>query len=72
MPSQVIDFMVQEVDKGRFYVLCPDNETDRETDNLRVLWSASDLVEDRPPLSRWHPEFKDKFAAYVHSAKGSK
>jgi hypothetical protein len=72
MPSQVIDFMTQEIDKGQFYVVCPDNEVDRETDNLRVLWSASDLVEDRPPLSRWHPDFKDKFAAYVHSAKGSK
>jgi hypothetical protein len=71
MPSQVIDFMIQEIDAGRFYVVCPDNETDRETDNLRMLWSASDIIEDRPPLSRWHPDFKDKFAAYVHAAKGS-
>ena len=37
MPKQVIAFLVQEVDKGRFYVICPDNDVDRETDNLRMV-----------------------------------
>lgn len=72
MPAQVIDFMIQELDLGRFYVVCPDNEVNREMDNLRILWSAKDIVENRPPLSRWHPDFKEHFAAYVHASKGSK
>jgi hypothetical protein len=69
MPQQVIDFMVAELDKGRFYVVCPDNEVDRETDNLRILWSAQDITENRQPLSRWHPSYKEQFAAYLNEAK---
>jgi hypothetical protein len=72
MPSQVVDFMIQEIDKGQFYVVCPDNDVDRETDNLRMLWSASDIPEDRPPLSRWHPDFKDAFEGYMKKGKRSK
>ena len=70
MPSRVIDFLLQELDKGRFYVVCPDNDVDRETDNLRMLWTANDIVQDRPPLSRWHPDFADKFTAFLNENKG--
>ena len=70
MPSRVIDFLLQELDKGRFYVVCPDNDVDRETDNLRMLWTANDIVQDRPPLSRWHPDFADKFTAFLNESKG--
>jgi len=65
MPKQVVDFMVAEMDKGLFYIMCPDNSVDRKTDNLRMTWTMRDITEDRPPLSRWHPEYKDKFAAYL-------
>ncbi|MBW8319900.1 MAG: short-chain dehydrogenase, partial [Rhizobium sp.] len=27
------------------------------------LWAAGDIVENRPPLSRWHPDYADKFKA---------
>lgn len=70
MPSQVVDFLLQELDKGRFYVVCPDNDVDRETDNLRMLWTANDIVQDRPPLSRWHPDYADKFTAFLNENKG--
>jgi NAD(P)-dependent dehydrogenase (short-subunit alcohol dehydrogenase family) len=70
MPSQVIDFLQQELDQGRFYVICPDNDVDRKTDNLRMAWSMSDITEDRPPLSRWHPEYNDKFNELVEATKG--
>lgn len=70
MPSQVVDFLIQELDKGRFYVVCPDNDVDRETDNLRMLWTANDIVQDRPPLSRWHPDYADKFTAFLNENKG--
>lgn len=69
MPKQVIDFLVQEVDKGKFYVICPDNDVDRETDNLRMTWTMQDITEDRPPLSRWHPDYKDKFTEFLKANK---
>lgn len=69
MPKQVIDFMVEELDQGKFYILCPDNDVDRATDNLRMTWAMQDLTQDRPPLSRWHPDFKEPFAAYLAKNK---
>ncbi|KAL7556510.1 hypothetical protein ACA910_000973 [Epithemia clementina (nom. ined.)] len=69
MPSQVIDFMIEELDKGRFYVICPDNEVDRFTDNLRITWTSQDITQDRPPLSRWHPDYKEAFEEFVANEK---
>ena len=71
MPQQVIDFMIQELDKGRFYLICPDNDVDRETDKLRMTWTMQDITEDRPPLSRWHPDYKEEFADYLKENKKS-
>jgi hypothetical protein len=50
---------------GDFYILCPDNEVTRETDNKRILWAAQDIINNRPPLSRWHADYKDEFAAFL-------
>ena len=72
MPQQVIDFMVDELDKGKFYLICPDNDVDRETDNLRMTWTMQDITQDRPPLSRWHGDYKDKFADYLSENKSKK
>jgi NAD(P)-dependent dehydrogenase (short-subunit alcohol dehydrogenase family) len=72
MPQQVIDFMVDELDKGRFYLICPDNDVDRETDNLRMTWAMQDITQDRPPLSRWHGDYKDKFTDYLSDNKTKK
>lgn len=69
MPDQVVDFMLQELQKGRFYIICPDNDVDRATDNLRMTWTMQDITEDRPPLSRWHPDFKDSFAQFLEINK---
>lgn len=69
MPKQVIEFMIQEVDKGRFYVVCPDNDVDRTTDNLRMAWAMQDIIENRPPLSRWHPDYAGEFKAYLERSK---
>jgi NAD(P)-dependent dehydrogenase (short-subunit alcohol dehydrogenase family) len=69
MPKQVVDFMIEELDKGRFYMICPDNDVDRETDNLRMEWTMQDLIKDRPPLSRWHPDYTDKFNAFLAEKK---
>lgn len=61
-PEQVIDFLLQALERKDFYVLCPDNETTREMDEKRIRWAAEDIIENRPPLSRWHPDYKDAFA----------
>ena len=63
--EQVIDFMLPAMARGDFYILCPDNEVTREIDNKRVAWAAGDITENRPALSRWHPDYKDAFAAYM-------
>jgi NAD(P)-dependent dehydrogenase (short-subunit alcohol dehydrogenase family) len=64
-PDQVVEMLVQGMNAGDFYILCPDDEVTREVDNKRILWAAQDITLNRPPLSRWHPAYKDAFAAYL-------
>jgi len=65
LPDQVAERMIEGVVRGDFYILCQDNETTREQDELRILWAAGDIVENRPALSRWDPRFKEKFEAFM-------
>jgi NAD(P)-dependent dehydrogenase (short-subunit alcohol dehydrogenase family) len=64
-PEQTVDFMLGRLQAGDFYILCPDNDVPRALDEKRMLWSAGDIVENRPPLSRWHKDYADAFAKYV-------
>jgi len=64
-PDEVVEFMLTSMGKGDFYILCPDNDVPRELDERRILWAAGDIVENRPPLSRWHPAYKDAFAKFA-------
>jgi len=63
--EQTIDFMIERLEDGDFYILCPDNDVPRRLDERRILWAAGDIVENRPPLSRWHPDYAEAFAAFV-------
>jgi NAD(P)-dependent dehydrogenase (short-subunit alcohol dehydrogenase family) len=65
MPGQVIDFLLAGMAAGDFYLICPDNDVTRAIDNRRILWAAEDIIRNRPPLSRWHPDYKDAFAAFL-------
>ncbi len=67
-PEQTVDFMIARIDAGDFYILCPDNDVPRSLDERRMLWAAGDIVENRPALSRWHPDYAEAFAKFV---KGS-
>ena len=67
--EQVIDRMVGQMSVGDFYIICPDNEVTSELDKKRIRWAAEDLIQNRPPLSRWHPDYKDAFAAFLKSDK---
>jgi len=69
--EQVIDFMLESLARGDFYILCPDNAVDRATDELRMQWSMDDVIKNRPALSRWHPDFEAAFAAYLAAGKPS-
>ena len=56
---------VARLEAGDFYILCPDNDVPRARDEKRMLWAAGDIVENRPPLSRWHPDYADAFKRFV-------
>jgi len=59
--DQTADFALERIAAGDFYILCPDGEVTRETDEKRIRWAAGDIAENRPPLSRWHPDWAEKF-----------
>jgi NAD(P)-dependent dehydrogenase (short-subunit alcohol dehydrogenase family) len=63
--EQTVDFMIERVEAGDFYILCPDNDVPRRLDERRILWAAGDIAENRPALSRWHPDFAERFASFV-------
>lgn len=63
--EQTVDFMMESLARGDFYILCPDNDVARATDERRILWAAGDIVENRPPLSRWHPKYGEAFKAFL-------
>ncbi|HEX4199245.1 MAG TPA: SDR family NAD(P)-dependent oxidoreductase [Caulobacteraceae bacterium] len=63
--EQVVDFMLEGLERGDFYLLCPDNEVTRRLDERRMAWMAGDIIENRPALSRWHPDYADKFADFI-------
>ncbi|RAK51005.1 SDR family NAD(P)-dependent oxidoreductase [Phenylobacterium deserti] len=65
--EQVVDFMLASLARGDFYILCPDNNVTREMDEKRMAWAMGDVIENRPALSRWHPDFTDAFAAHMQS-----
>ena len=66
-PEQTVEFMAQRLADGDFYIICPDNDVSREEDNKRMTWAMGDLVENRPPLSRWHEDYSEQFEAFLKS-----
>jgi hypothetical protein len=59
LPEQVVDAMLSGIARGDFYIICPDGEVTAEMDKKRILWAAGDMTENRPPLSRWHPDYAE-------------
>jgi NAD(P)-dependent dehydrogenase (short-subunit alcohol dehydrogenase family) len=64
-PEQTADFFLDRLERGDFYILCPDNDVDRATDEKRMAWAMGDIIENRPPLSRWHPDWAEAFSAFL-------
>jgi NAD(P)-dependent dehydrogenase (short-subunit alcohol dehydrogenase family) len=66
VPEQVVDMLIDGMNRGDFYIICPDNDVTRAVDNRRILWAAQDIIENRPPLSRWHQDYQARFEAFLN------
>ncbi|KAF4455810.1 hypothetical protein F53441_2009 [Fusarium austroafricanum] len=58
--EQVAEYLYEKMGKNEFYIICPDNDVSEETDKKRMTWAAGDIVQRRPPLSRWREELKQE------------
>lgn len=67
-PEQTADFLLSRLEQGDFYILCPDNDVPRELDEKRMAWAIGDVIENRPALSRWHPDYTEAFAQYLQQS----
>ena len=63
--TQTVDFLFDALNRDDFYILCPDNDVDRALDAKRIIWAAGDIAENRPPLSRWHPDYSETFKQWL-------
>nr|WP_132562391.1 SDR family NAD(P)-dependent oxidoreductase [Rhizobium sullae] len=68
-PEQTVDFMIESLQRGDFYILCPDNDVARPVDERRMAWAIGDIIENRPPLSRWHKDYADRFKASLEEKR---
>ena len=66
--AHVVDRMIEGMSAGDFYIFCQDNEVTREMDQRQMQWAADDLIQNRPALSRWHPDWREKFAGFMKGA----
>jgi len=68
-PGQVVDVMLPAIERGDFYIICPDDDVTPEMDSKRILWSAGDVAYNRPPLSRWHGDYDEAFKNFDPPSK---
>ncbi|GAA5896397.1 hypothetical protein JCM6882_001003 [Rhodosporidiobolus microsporus] len=61
--GQVAEELVSRLDE--FYIICPDNDVTWPLDQARMQYNLDDILLKRPALSRWNPEFADKYNKYV-------
>lgn len=57
-PQQVASHLEEKMGEDVFYILCPDNDVTVDKDRRRMLWTTGDVINERPPLSRWREEYK--------------
>lgn len=68
-PEQVADYLQQKMAEKSFYIICPDNDVTVEKDRKRMLWTVGDIVNERPPLSRWREEFQTEAEEWMSKQK---
>jgi hypothetical protein len=65
----VVEYLEGKMAEGKFYVICPDNGVSEETDKKRMLWDREDLVQGRPPLTRWREDYKAEAEEWMSKVK---
>lgn len=68
LPEQVADELLARMASGDFYILCPDNDVTVAMDCSRLQWNTDDIANNRPALSRWHPDYADDFSSFMASS----
>jgi short-subunit dehydrogenase len=68
-PEQVVEYLVGKMGEGAFYVICPDNDVTEELDKKRMLWDRMDLVQGRPPLTRWREDYAKEAEEWIAKAQ---
>jgi len=63
--TETVQYMLDKVRSGDFYIVVPDNETRKEVDQLRIMWAAADVAEGRSALSRWDGMYKALYEEYM-------
>ena len=63
--EEAVEFMLNSLGRGDFYILCPDHDTPRALDEKRIQWNTDDLINNRSALSRWDPAFKDEYESFL-------
>lgn len=63
--DQVAERLAERMERGEFYVICPDNDVTEEIDRKRIAWAAGDLTEGRPSLSRWRTEWAARHKEFM-------
>lgn len=66
--EQTARFMMDSMNQGDFYILCPDNDVPRALDEKRIAWAIGDIIENRPALSRWHPQYAQAFLDFIEDS----
>ena len=59
-PEQVAQYLEAKMGEDIFYVLCPDNDVSVDKDRRRMVWGVGDIVNERPPLTRWREDWKER------------
>ncbi|KAL1303487.1 hypothetical protein AAFC00_006865 [Neodothiora populina] len=65
LASTLVDYAVQKIDEGKFYIVCPDGDVTEELDQARMTYHIGDVTEGRSALSRWDPKYKDEAAEWI-------
>lgn len=67
LPSQVAEYMYEKMEKGFFYIICPDEDVSEAMDKARMAWAVGDMTMGRPALSRWEQGWKDKASTWINN-----
>ena len=69
-PEQVVEYLEGKMGEGKFYVICPDGDVSEGEDRNRMKWGVGDIVEGRPPLSRWREGYKHDARKWMKEQEG--